>query len=164
MEALADFVDRHGATRDEFLAHVQLTDHPPRHCSPAGHAAQVPGCSGVPTLVVGGKYLVKMEVGRKLSLAVVDLVKLEQADKPVVKRTFRRQLIRRPTFQGQCQSNAAWFAEAARMRAVYPSRGSLPKKKPPGLRFLTGEVACPYGKLPVRRLIARGSVQEIRRR
>ncbi|MCP5181224.1 MAG: thiol:disulfide interchange protein DsbA/DsbL [Pseudomonadales bacterium] len=84
VEALADFVDGHGATRDEFLAtfNSPTIRRATARLQDTQRKFQV---SGVPTLVVGGKYLVKMEVGRKLSLAVVDhLVKLEQADKPVV--------------------------------------------------------------------------------
>lgn len=70
-EMLADFVDGHGVTREEFL---RTFDSPAvrREVAQAESRQRQLGIAAVPTLVVDGKYRVSMDVGRKQSLDVVD--------------------------------------------------------------------------------------------
>ena len=77
-EEVADYVDGHGTTAEEFLA--TLTGQEVRRkLREADTAQRAVGISSVPTLVVAGKYTVTMDLGRKVALEVVDhLLALEQ--------------------------------------------------------------------------------------
>ena len=82
VEMIADFVDGHGATRDEFLRAFNS----PKVRRAASEFESIQSrydVQGVPMIAVAGKYMVKMDVGRKLALDVVDhLVALERQGSP----------------------------------------------------------------------------------
>lgn len=67
--ALADFVQGHGVERDAFLATMRAPA-VARQVAAAEKAFASLGLSGVPALVVDGKYVVNMDLGRKRSLDV----------------------------------------------------------------------------------------------
>ena len=80
VEMIADFIDGHGATKEEFLRSFNS----PKVRRGAGEFESIQtryAVQGVPTITVAGKYMVKMEVGRKIALDVVDhLVALERSE------------------------------------------------------------------------------------
>ncbi len=78
-EDVAEFIDGHGASAEEFLK-VLNGARVRRLLREAASAERAVGITAVPTLVVNGRYVVSMEVGRKVSLEVVDhLLELERA-------------------------------------------------------------------------------------
>ena len=68
---LADFVDGYGIDRDAFLAAI---DEPSvlRAVAEIDRAFRDADLTGVPAIVVAGKYVVNMDIGRKQALDVVD--------------------------------------------------------------------------------------------
>ena len=77
-EAVADFVDGNGASREEFLEAFNSAE-VRRALRAADTAQRTAGISAVPTIVVADKYLVTMDHGRKVALEIVDhLIALEQ--------------------------------------------------------------------------------------
>jgi len=78
VEMMADFIDGYGATRDEFLRSFNSPG--VRRGAAEFESLQTRyAVQGVPTIAVAGKYMVKMEVGRKIALDVVDhLIALER--------------------------------------------------------------------------------------
>ena len=76
---IADFVDGHGVSRDDFLAAYGSAE--VRRALARNEARQNRlGISAVPSLTVADKYRINMDVGRRHSLEVADhLVALEQA-------------------------------------------------------------------------------------
>lgn len=77
-EEVAEFVDGYGASADEVLAAFNSGE-VRRKLREADVAQRQVGLSAVPALVVNGKYLVSMDVGRKVALEVVDyLITVEQ--------------------------------------------------------------------------------------
>jgi thiol:disulfide interchange protein DsbA len=70
-EDVAEFVDGNGATAEEFLAAFNGTE-VRRKLRDADVAQRAAGISSVPTLVVDGRYVISMDVGRKTALEVVD--------------------------------------------------------------------------------------------
>jgi thiol:disulfide interchange protein DsbA len=81
-ESFAEFIDGNGATAAEVMAAWNGAE--VRQMLREGEALQRQiVISAVPTLVVNGRYLVSMDVGRKVALEVVDhLIALEQGDTP----------------------------------------------------------------------------------
>jgi len=78
-EDVAAFVDGHGTTADEFLATLNGPEVRKR-MRDADSAQRRVGLTAVPTLVVDGRYVVTMNVGRKVALEVVDyLIAREEA-------------------------------------------------------------------------------------
>ena len=77
---VAEYIDGNGATKDEFLRAFNSPE--VRRSMRDTEAAQRDlVITSVPTLVVGGKYVINMEVGRKASLDVVNhLIALELGD------------------------------------------------------------------------------------
>lgn len=76
-DMIADYIDGNGASKEEFL---RAFDSPEvrRHMREAEARQTRFVITSVPTLVVGDKYVVNMDVGRKASLDVVDhLIALE---------------------------------------------------------------------------------------
>lgn len=81
-EEVAEFVDGHGASADEVLAAFNGSD-VRRKLREADVAQRRVGLNAVPALVVNGRYLVSMDVGRKVALEVVDhLISVEQGAAP----------------------------------------------------------------------------------
>lgn len=78
VEMIADFIDGHGATSEEFLR--SFNSPKVRRGAAEFESMQTRyAVQSVPTIAVAGKYMVKMEVGRKIALDVVDyLVALER--------------------------------------------------------------------------------------
>jgi thiol:disulfide interchange protein DsbA len=77
-EDVAEFIDGHGATAEEFLAAMN-SQTVRRRLRESDAAQRSVGIASVPTLVVAGKYVVSMDVGRKVALDVVDhLIGLER--------------------------------------------------------------------------------------
>lgn len=77
-EMLADFVDGHGTTREDFL---RVFDSPAvqNGLRRAEREQRDTGIASVPTLVVAGRFRVTMDVGRKTALDVTDhLIAMEQ--------------------------------------------------------------------------------------
>ena len=70
---IADYIDGNGATKDEFLRAFNSAE-VSRSVREAEALQKKLVITSVPTLVVGGKYVVNMDVGRKASLDVVDLL------------------------------------------------------------------------------------------
>jgi len=81
-ESFAEFIDGNGATAAEVMAAWNGAE--VRQMLREGEALQRQiVISAVPTLVVNGRYLVSMDVGRKVALEVVDhLIALEQGGTP----------------------------------------------------------------------------------
>jgi thiol:disulfide interchange protein DsbA len=78
-EEIADFIDGHGTTSSEFLRVFNSTA-VRRQLGEIDSAQRVVGISSVPTMVVAGKYVVSMDLGRKTALEIVDfLIAKEQA-------------------------------------------------------------------------------------
>jgi thiol:disulfide interchange protein DsbA len=79
-DMIAEYIDGNGATKDEFLRAFNSPE--VRRSMRDTEAAQRDlVISSIPTLVVGGKYVINMEVGRKASLDVVNhLIALELGD------------------------------------------------------------------------------------
>jgi len=77
-EDVAEFMDGHGVTAEEFLATLRGPE-VRRRMRESDAAQRAVGITSVPTLVVAGKYVVSMDVGRKVALEVVDhLIELER--------------------------------------------------------------------------------------
>ncbi len=77
-QEVAEFVDGHGASAGEVLAAFNGGE-VRRKLREADAAQRRVGLSAVPALVVNGRYLVSMDVGRKVALEVVDhLISVEQ--------------------------------------------------------------------------------------
>ncbi len=78
-QQLADFVDGYGVERDAFLAAI---DQPGvrRAVAAIDRAFRDADLVGVPAMVVAGKYVVNMELGRKQALAVVDQLVREELE------------------------------------------------------------------------------------
>ena len=70
-EMMADFVDGNGATREEFLSAFNSAD-VRRQAARMESETRAKSVNSVPTIVVGGQYMVNMGVGRKIALDVVD--------------------------------------------------------------------------------------------
>lgn len=70
-QMVADFVDGHGVSREEFLRAFESPAVRMR-AQQAERAQREMQVSGVPTLVVNEKYRIGMEVGRQTALAVAD--------------------------------------------------------------------------------------------
>jgi thiol:disulfide interchange protein DsbA len=70
-DEIAEFVDGNGATAEEFLAAFNSGE-VRRKLRDADAAQRAVGVSSVPTLVVDGRYVISMEVGRKIALQVAD--------------------------------------------------------------------------------------------
>ncbi|MEZ5559532.1 MAG: thiol:disulfide interchange protein DsbA/DsbL [Pseudomonadales bacterium] len=81
-DMLADFVDGHGVTREQFLE--AFNSAPVRRKVGATEQLQRElGIASVPTLVVDDRYVVGMDVGRKTALDVVNhLIELERNSAP----------------------------------------------------------------------------------
>jgi thiol:disulfide interchange protein DsbA len=78
-DQLADFVDGHGTTREEFLRAFNSPE-VRRKLREADMAQRSMQISSVPTLVVDDRYVVNMDSGRKTALEIVDyLIGLEQS-------------------------------------------------------------------------------------
>ena len=78
-EEVAEFIDGNGASAAEFLEVFNGPD-VRRALREADNAQRRVGVTAVPTLVVAGKYVISMDVGRKVALEVADhLIALEQA-------------------------------------------------------------------------------------
>lgn len=78
-EMIADYVDGHGVSRDEFLREFDSPTVRSR-VRQAERDQRALGISAVPTLVVDDKYRIGMEVGRKTALDVVDhIIAIERA-------------------------------------------------------------------------------------
>jgi thiol:disulfide interchange protein DsbA len=78
-EEIADFIDGHGTTRSAFLRVFNSTA-VRRQIGEIDSAQRAVGIASVPTMVVGGKYVVSMDLGRKTALEIVDfLIAKEQA-------------------------------------------------------------------------------------
>ena len=76
---IAEFIDGNGATAEEFLEVFNGPD-VRRALRETDNAQRQVGITAVPTLVVAGKYVISMDVGRKVALEVADhLIELEQA-------------------------------------------------------------------------------------
>ncbi len=77
VEMIADFIDGHGATAEEFMR--AFNSPTVRRGAAEFESMQTRyAVQSVPTIAVAGKYMVKMEVGRKRALDVVDyLIALE---------------------------------------------------------------------------------------
>ena len=76
-DMVADYVDGNGTTKEEFLRAFNSPE-VRREMRDADAAQRKFVITSVPTLVVGGKYVVNMDVGRKASLDVVaHLIALE---------------------------------------------------------------------------------------
>ncbi len=73
LEMIADFVDGHDVTREEFLRSSR-SPRVRRAVALAEQRARELAISGVPTLVVANRYVILNEVGRKNSLAVADFL------------------------------------------------------------------------------------------
>jgi thiol:disulfide interchange protein DsbA len=81
-DMVADYVDGNGTTKEEFLRAFSSPD-VRREMRDADAAQRKFVITTVPTLVVGGKYVVNMDVGRKASLDVVaHLIALELGAAP----------------------------------------------------------------------------------
>ncbi len=79
---IADFVDGNGASAEEFLAAFNGGE-VRRRLRDGDSAQRAVGISAVPTLVVDGRYVVTMDVGRAVALEVVDhLIALESGNTP----------------------------------------------------------------------------------
>ncbi len=72
-DSVADFVDGNGVTRETFLRVFDSTA-VRRKIAAAEQDQRALQISSVPTLVVADRYLVNMDVGRKRSLEIVDLL------------------------------------------------------------------------------------------
>lgn len=70
-EMVADFVDGNDITRDAFLA-AYRSPAVGRATRDAQRQAQDLRVSGVPTLVIAGKYMITMDAGRKVALEIAD--------------------------------------------------------------------------------------------
>jgi thiol:disulfide interchange protein DsbA len=70
-EDVAEFVDGFGTTAAEFLTALNGPE-VRRKLRDADATQRAAGISSVPTLVVDGRYVISMEVGRKAALEVVD--------------------------------------------------------------------------------------------
>jgi len=78
-DAMADFVDGFGVSRDEFLR-VFNSDRIRQAATGADAQFRNFGLTGVPSLVVAGRYVIDMQVGRKRSLDIaVELANRELA-------------------------------------------------------------------------------------
>lgn len=78
-DELARYVDGHGTTAEAFLAAFNGPE-VRRRLRETDAAQRAVNIASVPTLVVDGRYLVSMDVGRRVALEVVDhLIALEQA-------------------------------------------------------------------------------------
>ncbi|MGD8415868.1 MAG: thiol:disulfide interchange protein DsbA/DsbL [Pseudomonadales bacterium] len=76
---IADFIDGNGATAAEFLEALNSPE-VRRRMRDAVITERRVGITAVPTLVVDGRYVVTMDVGRKVALEVVDhLIRMERA-------------------------------------------------------------------------------------
>lgn len=79
-DQLAEFVDGHGASKEEFLRAFNSPE-VRRKLREADMAQRNMQISSVPTLVVDDRYVVNMDSGRKTALEIVDyLIGLEQSD------------------------------------------------------------------------------------
>jgi thiol:disulfide interchange protein DsbA len=79
-DMVGDYIDGNGTTKDEFLRAFNSPE-VRRHLRDTEAAQRKLVITSVPTMVVGGKYVVNMEVGRKASLDVVShLIALELAN------------------------------------------------------------------------------------
>jgi thiol:disulfide interchange protein DsbA len=83
IEEVAEFVDGNGTTRDAFLQAANGT--PVRDRLRAAERAQrTLRVGGVPTLVVGGRYVVTMSEGRQTALDTIDwLIEQDRSGAPV---------------------------------------------------------------------------------
>ena len=78
-EDLSEFIDGHGASAEEFLAAFNGPE-VRRRLRYAANAEREVVIASVPTLVVNGRYVITMDVGRKVALEVTDhLIAMEQA-------------------------------------------------------------------------------------
>lgn len=76
-DMIADYIDGNGASKEEFLRAFESPEVRRRMREAEARQSKFV-ITSVPTLVVGGKYVVNMDVGRKASLDVVDhLIALE---------------------------------------------------------------------------------------
>lgn len=81
-DAVAEFVDGNGTTKADFLRALKSPEvaRRVRHADAEQRRLQI---SSVPTLAVAGRYVVNMDLGRKIALDVADhLVDRELADGP----------------------------------------------------------------------------------
>ena len=79
---VADFVDGNDITRDAFMD-AYRSQAVGRATRDAHRQAQDLRVSGVPTLVVAGKYMITMDAGRKVALEIADhLIAQELAGEP----------------------------------------------------------------------------------
>lgn len=77
-EEVAEFIDGHGATAEQVLEAFNSTEVRAK-LREADVAQRQVVISAVPTLVVNGKYMISMDVGRKVALEVTDyLIAVEQ--------------------------------------------------------------------------------------
>lgn len=75
----AEFIDGNGASAEEFLAAINGPE-VRRKLRDADVAQRRAGITAVPTLVVNDKYVISMDVGRKVALEVADyLINIEQS-------------------------------------------------------------------------------------
>jgi thiol:disulfide interchange protein DsbA len=72
-EEVAEFVDGHGATAEEFLT-VFRGPRVRRLLREADNTQRAVGISAVPTLLVAGKYVIGMDLGAKVALEVADFL------------------------------------------------------------------------------------------
>jgi thiol:disulfide interchange protein DsbA len=78
-EAIADYIDGNGTTKAEFLRAFESAE-VRRATRDAEQRQRAVNIASVPTLVIGEKYLVNMDAGRKTALEIADhLIALENA-------------------------------------------------------------------------------------
>ena len=79
-EMMADFIDGNGTDRDTFLEKFNSSEIRTAAAKMDSETRRY-GVNSVPTLIVGGKYIVNMGLGRKLALDIVNHLVLKiQAD------------------------------------------------------------------------------------